>query len=75
MALPRDFEFRVTELETISSDLTAIDTAIAALPATPVEADLPDIVAIIVNIHAATNTLNTTLTEFIKLLRKVRIGQ
>jgi hypothetical protein len=75
MALPKAMEDRIVELEVIDTQIAATETALAALPATPLEADLPDIVTIISDLTVSVKDLGTTLTAFINLIKTVRVNQ
>lgn len=45
----------------LSADLEDVQTAIDALPSTPLEADLPDIVAIVASLQVITTTIASIL--------------
>lgn len=63
------------ETVTIGNDLTAVDTAIAALPATPLEADLPDIVQIVADLNTAAQALRGVVAEILSILTTTRVNQ
>ena len=75
MALPREITDGIVELETYQADIDSVQTAIDALPATPLEADLPDIVAIIASLKTVTENMNSTLKTALSVINKVRINQ
>jgi hypothetical protein len=60
MALP--------SFEAVETELESIQTAIDALPGTPLEADLPDIVAVVASLQAIVTTIVSTI-------KSVRINQ
>lgn len=75
MALPRDVRLLRDDLTAISSNLSNVQTALENLPAVPLEADLPDIVAIVANLKTVTDDLTTSVDNLIATLSKVRINQ
>lgn len=75
MALPRSAKELAAELETVGTSITAVDNAIAALPATPLEADLPDIVQVVADLSAATASLKTIVDTVAVILSTTRINQ
>lgn len=75
MPLPKAIAEAQSDLVTLEGNITAIEGAITALPATPLEADLPDIVAIITDLQAAANTLNSTVAAALEAIGRVRINQ
>lgn len=75
MALPQATKELPNEVAAVDAELADIDTAIAALPATPVEADLPDIVNIVVAIKAASTNLNSIMNTIVTVLSTTRINQ
>lgn len=74
MPLPEKLRNVTQELIVVENDLTATQTAIDALPATPLEADLPDIVAIVASLKSITDGLLTQVQEFISLVSKTRVN-
>lgn len=73
MPLPRnDFDIALGD---ISGELTDLDTAISALPATPVEADLPDIVQIVADLRTTTANLKAVVDSVAVVLKTTRINQ
>lgn len=75
MALSREFLTVETQLSETGTELGNINSSIAALPATPVEADLPDIVAIVASLSETATTLNTLVKDITNLVRTTRINQ
>lgn len=76
MPLPRELETVEGDVNDISNTaLPALQTAIAALPATPLEADLPDIVQIVADLKSIVDTLATATSTFISVTKRVRINQ
>lgn len=74
MPIP-NLEATIADAETVATDLTAVATAIAALPATPVEADLPDIVQIVADLNMATQTVQSVVAQVLAVISTTRIGQ
>lgn len=75
MPTPRALLDADATLTTAASDLSDVASAIAALPSTPLEADLPDIVAIVASLNTITTTLNETVGTALNAIAKVRINQ
>lgn len=75
MALPYEFEVVASDVNANLLAIVGIQTAIDALPATPLEADLPDIVQIVKDLKDATESLATNLSTFVELIKKVRVNQ
>lgn len=75
MALPRDVRLLRNDLTAISSNLSNVQTALENLPAVPLEADLPDIVAIVASLKTVTDDLTTSVDSLVDTLSKVRINQ
>jgi len=75
MALPRDVRLLRDDLTAISSNLSNVQTALENLPAVPLEADLPDIVAIVASLKTVTDDLTTSVDSLVDTLSKVRINQ
>lgn len=75
MALPRDVRLLRDDLTAISSNLSNVQTALENLPAVPLEADLPDIVAIVASLKTVTDDLTTSVDSLVNTLSKVRINQ
>jgi hypothetical protein len=75
MPLPRQFKQHLDQLDETESAIGDVQTALDALPATPLEADLPDIVQIVADLKTITSDLNTTLAAFINLIKTVRVNQ
>lgn len=61
--------------EEIVTDLEAIGTALDALPATPLEADLPDIVQIVKDLKNTSTAIQTIVTQVLGILSTTRIQQ
>lgn len=65
----------INEAETVSTNLAAVSTAITALPATPLEADLPDIVQIVADLNTAAQALQVIVAQILTILSTTRISQ
>lgn len=65
----------ITDVDQAGVDLGAITTALAALPGTPLEADLPDIVAIVASLNAVAATLQGVVSQVLTVLSTTRVGQ
>lgn len=61
--------------EEIAVQLEGVSTAIAALPATPLEADLPDIVQIVANLTTQAEALQSIVTQILSVISTTRINQ
>jgi hypothetical protein len=59
----------------IEATLGVVETGLAALPATPVEADLPDIVQIVADLHAAASELRAAMATVATILSTTRVNQ
>lgn len=75
MPTPLTFSQAETDLAVLGSDLSNISAAIAALPATPLEADLPNIVAIVSSLNTAATTLSNTVANITSAIARTRINQ
>lgn len=75
MPLPNLALDLIIEAETVSTNLEAVSTAIAALPPTPLEADLPDIVQIVADINVAATGLQAIVAQILTILSTTRISQ
>jgi hypothetical protein len=75
MPLPTSARDLVDDAQVISNDLTAISAAIAALPATPLEADLPDIVQIVADLNSAATAMQGIVAEVLTVLSTTRVNQ
>lgn len=65
----------IAEAATLSTEFTAIAAAIAALPATPLEADLPDIVSIVADLNTSTQTMRAIVAQVLTIISTTRISQ
>lgn len=65
----------IIQVDEVSTDLGAVTTALAALPATPLEADLPDIVAIVSDLNSAATSLQAVVASMLTVLSTTRINQ
>lgn len=63
------------DAEVIETNLAAVTTAIAALPATPLEADLPDIVQIVADLNSAAESLRVVVASILTILSTTRVNQ
>lgn len=75
MPLPFLATTLINEAETVGTNLEAVSTAIAALPATPLEADLPDIVQVVTDLNTAAQTLQGIVAQILTILSTTRISQ
>lgn len=74
MPLPSVETFQA-DAEVVATDLAAVTTAIAALPATPLEADLPDIVQIVADLSTAAAALQGIVSQILVVLSTTRVSQ
>lgn len=74
MPIP-SLETSIDNAADVATELSAINTAIAALPATPLEADLPDIVQIVDDLNNAATALQGIVTQILTTISTTRIGQ
>jgi predicted trehalose synthase len=74
MPLPSVGDFQ-TDAEAVGTDLAAVSVAIAGLPATPLEADLPDIVQIVADLSTAAAALQDVVSQILGVLSTTRISQ
>lgn len=74
MPLP-SLDDTISDATTVGTDLGAITTAIAALPATPHEADLPAIVTIVADLNTAALAFQSIVTQILTSLSTTRINQ
>lgn len=65
----------IADTEAVGTELEAIATAVAALPATPLEADLPDIVQIVADLGTAAASLQIIVSQILTVLSTTRINQ
>ena len=65
----------ITDAETVSTNLTAVSAAIAALPATPLEADLPDIVQIVADLNTAAQAMQVIVAQVLTMISTTRVSQ
>lgn len=75
MPIPKEARTLIDDVADIETAVTAVDTAIAALPATPLEADLPDIVQIVADISAVAASLRAAVATLTSIVATVRINQ
>lgn len=75
MPIPTSASELSADAETVSTGLSAISDAIAALPATPLEADLPDIVQIVADLATSAAALQAIVDSLITILATTRIKQ
>lgn len=75
MALPESARDLPDQVTSVGNELADISTAIEALPPTPVEADLPDIVQIVADLTATTSSLQAICTTVATILSTTRINQ
>lgn len=62
------------EVIALNGSLTDVQTALDALPATPVEADLPDIVSVVKALKDITASLTAQTAAFIAAVKTTRIN-
>lgn len=74
MPLP-SLDQSITEVGDVGTSLAGVTTAIAALPATPLEADLPDIVKIVADLNTAAITLQGVVSQVLTVLSTTRVNQ
>jgi len=65
----------ITDVEAVNTGLTDVAAALAALPATPLEADLPDIVQIVADLNTAAANLQAVVAQVLTVLSTTRINQ
>lgn len=75
MPLPEAAKEIPADIAAVQTSIDAVDTAIAGLPATPLEADLPDIVQIISDLSAAATSLRTVVDSIATILATTRVNQ
>ena len=75
MPMPISASELIADAETLNTDLTAISTAIAALPGTPLEADLPDIVQIVADLNTAAQAMQAIVAQVLTVISTTRINQ
>lgn len=75
MPLPHRSLELLADAEVIDTELAAVSTAIAALPATPLEADLPDIVQIVNDLNSAAQSLQVIVAQILGVLSTTRVNQ
>lgn len=74
MPLP-SLDVPIDQVDDLNTSLGAITAAIAALPATPREVDLPDIVKIVADLTAAAGSLQTIVAQVLIVLSTTRVNQ
>lgn len=75
MPLPESARDLPTDVAAVGVELAAVDTALAGLPGTPLEADLPDIVQIVADLSTASTNLQAIVTTITNILSTTRINQ
>ena len=75
MPLPKEGRLTRQEIIDMETELAAVDVKLAALPATPVEADLPDIVEIVADIQVVATSLRSAMETMANILATTRINQ
>lgn len=61
--------------EEILTGLEGVNTALAALPETPLEADLPDIVQIVADLNTQATALQGIVVQVLAVLSTTRVNQ
>ena len=74
MPLPRQLETISGDVRAVQDDLDTVQASIDALPATPLEADLPAIVDVVKALREITATLATSTEGFIEVVKTTRIN-
>lgn len=74
MPIPISAGELIADAEALSTDLDAVSAAISALPATPLEADLPDIVQIVADINTAAQTMQAIVASVLTIISTTRIN-
>lgn len=64
----------IADADAVASDLTTITAALDALPATPLEADLPDIVQIVTDLNGAAVAMQAIVAQILTTLSTTRIN-
>lgn len=75
MPLPREARELETNLDSVQSQMEGVATSIAALPATPLEADLPDIVQVVADLADTAAALKVVVDTIANVLATTRINQ
>lgn len=75
MPLPTNIKVALEDVATTRTNISNILTAIDALPDPPLEADLPDIVAIVASLQATSDTLAGAVEDLINLIKTTRLAQ
>lgn len=75
MPLPEAARSLEPDLIVVQGQLEAVATSIAALPATPVEADLPDIVQVVADLADTAAALKVVVDTIANVLATTRVNQ
>lgn len=75
MPLPQTARMLESDVTEVGTQLTAVATALSALPATPLEADLPDIVQIVADLGTSAEALQSIVAQILTVLSTTRVNQ
>lgn len=75
MPMPKSVSELHDQLADVQTQVEAVDTALAALPGTPLEADLPDIVQIVADLTSTTTALKSIVDTIATVIATTRMSQ